>query len=156
METIQHDSELMTQYVAAVSVPNSRHFVAVHDKNGQLMLFSLGTDSKLYVSSLDKSGNRVVRDLGLMLGFASSYTGHAFDVVQDAASKLYVAVAIAHDSNASRSLLYLLRPFEPREVDLSSSSVDLKSFVMAGSGEDNPRVFDIFMVSLVQCILYQC
>ncbi|KAI9930163.1 hypothetical protein MW887_011973 [Aspergillus wentii] len=148
METIQHDSELMTQYVAAVSVPNARRFVAVHDKNGQLMLFSLGTDSKLYVSSLDQSGNRVVRDLGLMLGFASSYTGHAFDVVQDAESKLYVAVAIA-GSNASRSLLYLLRPFEPREVDLSSSSFNLKPFIMAGSGGDNPRVFEIFMAPAV-------
>jgi hypothetical protein len=42
----------------------------------------------LYVSSLDKSGNRVVRDLGLMLGFASSYTGHAFDVALGLSSPL--------------------------------------------------------------------
>lgn len=81
MDSLHHDSEWMTQQIAAQAVPQARHFVAVHDENGQLILFSLGTDSKLYVSSLDASGNRVVLDLGAMLGFEETYAGHAFGVV---------------------------------------------------------------------------
>jgi hypothetical protein len=52
--------------------------------------FHLGTDSKLYVSSLDKSGNRVVRDLGLMLGFASSYTTKRREFGTDTAATYWV------------------------------------------------------------------
>lgn len=131
MESLHHDSEWMTQQIAAQAVPQSRHFVAVHDENGQQILFSLGTDSKLYVSSLDASGNRVVLDLGAMLGFEETYAGHAFGVVQGKASKLYVTVAMASDSNDVKSSLYLLKPFAPGDVDLSSASTNLEPYIMA-------------------------
>lgn len=146
METLQHDSEWMTQYIAAQAVPSSRNFAAVHDKNGQLMLFSLGTDSKLYVSSLDASGSRVVLDLGDMLGFASTYTGHAFGIMQDRSTKLYLVVAIASDSASSKSSVYLLRPFEPGDVDFSSASTNLRPYIMPGSSIGGSRIFEIYMV----------
>jgi hypothetical protein len=148
METVHHDSELMTQYVAAIAVPNSQRFVAVRDEKGYLVLFSLGTDLKIYVSKLDVSGHRVVRDFGLMLGLPSTYEAQAFDVAQDTSSTLYIAVATARGSNKDQSDLHLLRPFKPSEADLASQSTNLKEFIMSetGGGSKPSRVFSIFMV----------
>ncbi|EFY95145.2 hypothetical protein X797_010128 [Metarhizium robertsii] len=149
MESVHHDSEKMSQYIAAVAVPNSRRFVSVHDNNGQLMLFSLGTDSKLYVSALDPSGNRVIRDLGNSLGFPSAYVAHAFDVVQDAKSKLYISVAIEKSSDPSKSLLYLLQPLGAINMDFSSPDLNLESLIMDGSVSESAKVIQIFMAPAV-------
>ncbi|KAI1169625.1 hypothetical protein F4777DRAFT_201781 [Nemania sp. FL0916] len=149
MESIHHDSEWMAQYVAAVAVPNSQRFVCVRDKNGNMMLFSLGTDSKLYVSCLDESGTRVLRDLGQLLNLPSSYAAHAFDVVQDAASKLYITAAIAKPSDPSKSTLYLLRPLDVLKTNLFDSTLDLQPLIMDGSGSESPKVMQIFMAPAV-------
>jgi hypothetical protein len=153
MQSISHDSEWMKQYIAAVSIPNSHRFVCVHDANGAMMLFSLGTNDKLYVSAIDPAGSRVVQDLGQQVGFPSSYKASAFDVVQDVGSKLYIAMAIQKPSDASKSYLYLLRPIDVKNVDFSSRALNLQPYVMNGSGEDSPKVMKIFMVRAFSIVL---
>lgn len=134
METIVHDSELLTHHVAAVAVPDSRRFIAVRDENGLLMLFSIGTDEKIHVSKITPSGQRLVLEFGLMLGLDDQYCAHAVDVVQDAASSmLYIAVATSLPAGPG-SEVHILPPFTPREADLGSPSTRLTGFLIPETG----------------------
>lgn len=150
MNSVAHDSELLTHHVAAVAVPGSMRFIAVRDENNLLMIFSIGTDSKIYVSKINQSGQRIVCDFGQMLGLSDKYRGHAIDVTQDpASSTLFIAVATSLLSGDG-SAMYILRPFRPSEADLGSPITRLTDFIIPESGgRVNPRIFSIYMASKV-------
>lgn len=154
MDSLVYDSELLMQHVAAVPVPNSKQFVAVKDENGRLMIFSIGTDSKLYVSKIDRSGHRNVLDVGKMLEYSADYQAQAFNVVQDPQSNLYVALATARQGHADQSLVSLLAPFKPSEYDLGSPSTKLKPLVMEEKRASYSRIYSIYMVNSTADGLY--
>lgn len=58
MASIPIDSELMTQQVVSVAIPNSTNFVTVHDENGKNMIFSIGNDDVFYLTNEDRPVRR--------------------------------------------------------------------------------------------------
>lgn len=147
-QSISHDSELMTQYVAAKGFPDSSRPIAARDEYGRLLLFTFGTDSKFYVSKVDDgSGQRMLLNLGDMLDLKEDYVGHAMSVTQNPVSdKLYIVLAIARLGADTQSHLYLLRPFHPSEKDLGSHTTHLNDLIIPEHNEKFSRVHSIHMV----------
>lgn len=144
MQSITHDSELTTQYIAAEAFPNAERLIATRDENGHLLLFSLGTDKKFYVSKIADSGQRMLLDLGAMLRLPESYVGHALSVAQSPTSAtLYIIVAIAHSDVPEQSQVHLLNPFDPAERDLGSRMTQLQDLIVTESSPKYSRVYSI-------------
>lgn len=139
MASISFDSELMTQQVAAVAIPNSKNFVAVHDENGKIMIFSVGTDGVFYLTKEDRYGSRIIINLSRALNIAGVKIA-AFDVTQNIKdSTLYIVVATA-------SGLVVLKPFKPSNVYLADHNLNLTPFIMSG-GPSVTTVQGIYMVN---------
>lgn len=132
MASLSYDSELMTQQVAAIAVPNSSRFVTVKDEIGNPMVFSLGTDQKIYLVKTNKAGKRVLIDFGTLLRLVDSYKVYAFDVAQNVDSTLYIILAT--EDPTSGSDLIVLSPFKPVDYDLSEYSTDLRVLKMPQKG----------------------
>ncbi|PKY06356.1 hypothetical protein P168DRAFT_325235 [Aspergillus campestris IBT 28561] len=152
MESISHDSELMTQYVAAKPFNNSNRFIAVRDEANRLMLFSIGTDSEIWVSKIGSSGQRELHNFGIMLGFGT-YKAQALDVAQDPSSGV-LYIALATERNASESTVSLLRPFHPKDRDLSSAATKLGDLIMTENSPAYNRVYSISMVGTAADSVY--
>ncbi len=157
MATAPFDSELMTQQVAAVAVPQSHAFSTVRDENGALMMFSLGTNGVLYVFKDDVNGARVMVDLGAALGLPSGSSVTAFDVTQNPAdSTLYLVVAAKTPSPqagvgaAPQTDLLVLKPIAPSVIDITQPALNLGSYVIPNVGGGPTSISGIFLVS--QCV----
>jgi hypothetical protein len=150
MASATFDSELMTQQVAAVAVPNTHAFVTVRDENGALMIFSLGSNGVFYVFKEDTSGARIMIDFGAALKIAPA-TVTAFDVTQNPVdSSLYIAAAsIAPSSDelgAPKTDLLILKPFSPSDVNVADPKLDLSHLIMPRTGAGETSISSIYMV----------
>jgi hypothetical protein len=150
MATAPYDTELMTQQVAAVAIPNSHSFVTVRDENGSLMVFSLGSNGVFYVFKEDDSGSRVMIDFGAALKIAPA-TVTAFDITQSTKnSLLYVTAASVTPASellgAAKTDLLVLKPFQPSDIDVSDPNLDLSGLIMPRTGAGNTSIASIFMV----------
>lgn len=153
MNSITHDSELLSQRMAAVAVPDSSTFFTVRDENDEPLVFSLGTDKKFYMIKKNDLGQDIVRDFGSLLHFDEDYVGHAVIVSQDSDDKLYIVVAVESDKEAKNdadqkaSDVGVLKPFRPVDRDLNSTS-DLRDLIIPQSGGvSNQRICSFFTVS---------
>lgn len=147
---VNHDSELMVQHVAAVAVPNSSLFFTVADKQGNPVVFSLGTDEKFYVIQNDAHGQKQLNDLGILLRLDASYVGHALSISQGPEMNLFLVLAIQSMENEGASEIIVLKPFQLSEYDLSSSGSDLSGLIIPQTGHSyNQRVKSFFSVGCV-------
>jgi hypothetical protein len=146
MASLNHDSELMMQHVAAVAVPNSSRFVTVKNHDGSPMVFSLGTDKRLYLIINNRDGQRILMDFGYdLLRLDKDYKVYAFDVAQDIDSTLYIILATEDQSSGSD--LIVLTPFKPEEYDMAEKSTDLRLLKMAQKGKPTKTIVkSIYMV----------
>lgn len=141
MASISFDSELMTQQVAAVAIPNSKDFVAVHDENGRIMIFSVGTDGVFYLTKEDRYGSRIIINLSKALNIVGVKIA-AYDVTQNIkTSTLYIVAATA-------SGLLILKPFKPSDIYLADNNLNLTPLIISG-GPKVTTVQEIYMVNLI-------
>jgi hypothetical protein len=141
MATLSSDSDLMTQYVAAVAVPPSSYFVAVQDGHGNPMIFSLGTDKRFHLIVDDAVGNHVLVDFAASLGYSEEI--HSFYVQQDASGLLYIVFAAGNSTNHSD--LVAMQPFNPVDYDLSHAHLD----ALVIPHESQANMFKVTKLSLV-------
>lgn len=150
MDKITHDTELMTQYVAAQGISTTSRLIALHDENNEPMILTLGTlwkdkSAKLnrfYLLKKDAKGLYQKLDLGLQLGLEKTYDGEAIAAIQEPSSnKIYLAMGVTKGSDQGR--IILLEPLSAR--DLVSSSLPKRIIPSSSSGTLSP-VVGIYMV----------
>ena len=117
MASVTVDSELMTQHVAAVPVPNSSRSFTVRDEDGAPLLFSLGNNGILFAFKENESGARVRLNLNMAFGIEKKQVV-TFSVVQEMVTDLlYYCLAYLKDAEAGETALAFCRPFSPLVLD---------------------------------------
>ncbi|RYP05955.1 hypothetical protein DL764_003459 [Monosporascus ibericus] len=123
MASVAVDSELMTQYVAAVPVPNSSRFFTVRDERGLPLLFSLSNTGVLFAFKENESGARIMLDMSAAFGVQGNRVV-TFNVIQEMVTDfIFFCFAYVKDPNASgeETSLVFSRPFVPAALNTSGS-----------------------------------
>lgn len=128
MASIVYDSELMTNYLAAVPVPAGSQFFTVLDPvTSRPIVFALSNDAvpRLQATKVclagsaghlsdhlqdDKNGQRQLIDIGKILGIADDTRIQTFEVKQLDDKSIVLCVAVRINDTTSR--LLLCRPFQ--------------------------------------------
>jgi hypothetical protein len=135
MATIKADSELMTNYVAALPVPAGSKFSAILDENRRVMVLSLSNDTvpklqfskscplylinlqKRMLTSLVRTGLDkvpVLIDMAALLSIPTGSIIETFCIRQGNELNLYMAVS--YKNGPSTSALVVTRPFMPQAL----------------------------------------
>ncbi len=132
-------SELMENHLAATAVDESYHIAAVVDANGDPMLFSIGSDRKLYliVKASGSPTGWAQTDLAVPLG--SSYQAAAFAVSQAPDGRINLAVAVQRPG-ASATTVYVTPP-------LSNAAGETDWQDLAGQWVERPATAGNFVIS---------
>ena len=143
----------MTQQIAAVAVPNTHKFSSAFDELGNIMVFSVGNDGTFYlVKQQDSTSARMLVNLNEALKIPTSKVT-AFGVSQNPDSTIYLVIATQSSpktpSTPVQTDLLVLKPFKPKDVDLSSPSPDLSPYIMPRTTSGKTSISAIFMVSLI-------
>lgn len=147
MLLVTHDSELMTQYVAATAIGSHRQFT-IKDEAAGPMIISHGTDDKLYAILKDDSSQHALVDLGELLALDPKYTLSKFSVSQDVDNNdVYLMLATKATKTGDPDTLLVLKPFQPDRASLMGPNADLSSYIIPHeAGSQNRPIVDIFMV----------
>ncbi|RBR22926.1 uncharacterized protein FIESC28_04224 [Fusarium coffeatum] len=119
MATVTIDSELMTNYVSTVPIPSGSHHVTVLDENRMPMVFCLSNDisaPRLQILRRDTQGHSQLFDVHQLIGLPENAHVQTFHVEQSWELKLYLAVAYEEIGDNTKSLLHLVRPFNPERL----------------------------------------
>lgn len=164
MASIAYDSELMTNYIAALAVPPSTRYVTCLDPTSRRpMVFSISSDGRLLAIKVcpfsftlcfwtqssscmgqeDKDGQTSLIDMGPFLGIPSSTTVQAFDCQQALDLSLYLCVATRADADTSNVLI--AKPFTmsstPSITLMSGGSIGtVQRLFMVGYFDNRPGV----------------
>ncbi|KAE9371700.1 hypothetical protein N431DRAFT_559154 [Stipitochalara longipes BDJ] len=149
MATITYDAELMIQQVAAVAVPNTHSFVTIRDENGALMVFTVGSNGVFYVFKEDLTGALITINLSATLKIAPAIVT-AFDVTQSPVNNTIYLTAASVRPGAGRfnepiTDLLVLRPFDPSDINVNDSNLDLSHLIMPRTGAGRTSISAIFM-----------
>lgn len=113
------DGELMVNYQSSMPVAPGHRIAAVQDRDGNPMLFSIGSDSLFYLIARDPQSPTgwSQRDLTAGLGAAV-----AFGVTQRGDGSIYLGLAVASAPGATDSTLYLTAalPGDPADATWAS------------------------------------
>ncbi|KAF7870614.1 hypothetical protein EAF04_004358 [Stromatinia cepivora] len=122
MASIATDSELMTNFIAAVPVPAGSHFDTVLDENRRPLVFCLNQEAvpKLQIIRIGNNNAPVVFDLGPCISLPAAAMVQTFEVQQ--ANDLTLYLCVAYQQSATSSSLIVPLPFRP---DLLKSDVRL-------------------------------
>ena len=126
LASISSDAELMWNVLPAVAPPSQSKFLTARDRNGNPMVFGIGTDSVLRVAQEDSQTRlRQLIDLHPKLGLSEGAKTNGFDVLQVTDDSIYLSLTYA---TASEARLLALQPFSPKEVDFTSLQASLLTF----------------------------
>ncbi|KAL2002673.1 hypothetical protein VTN02DRAFT_6208 [Thermoascus thermophilus] len=116
MAYVKTDAELMTNLIAAKPVPTGSHFAAALDESSRPMVVSLSDDKvpKLQIIRHSPDGRQYLFDLGGCFDLPEGAIIQAFDLVQDASQKLFLAFAYVKDEKSSH--VVLAKPFSPSKL----------------------------------------
>ena len=124
--SISSDAELMWNVLPAVALPSQSKFLTARDRNGNPMVFGIGTDSVLRVAQEDPQTRlRQLIDLHPKLGLPEGAKTNGFDMLQATDDSIYLSLTYA---SASEARLLALQPFSPKEVDFTSLQASLPTF----------------------------
>ncbi len=149
MATAPFDAELMTQQVAATSLPKSDWFSTVRDEHGGLMMFGLSQSGMFYVLKDDANGSRVLVDLGAVLGLPNGSVT-VFATTQHHINSTVYLVAATTTTTADggrQTELIVLKPFAPSAIDVNQPTPKLDLSVIPNVGANPTSVAWIYFVS---------
>lgn len=101
------DADIMPNYRASRTVSVTHPISAVHDRNGDPAIFSIGTDHQLWVCFRDPAQPTGWRQVSLGEGLPSDARVTAFDTTQVSAGDYAVALALAPSGDQSSSIVYV-------------------------------------------------
>ncbi|EUC41746.1 hypothetical protein COCMIDRAFT_29524 [Bipolaris oryzae ATCC 44560] len=120
---ITSDAELMWNVLPAVALPSHSKFLTARDRNGQPMVFGVGTDSILRVAQESpKDRLRQLVDLHKKLNLPADALVDGFDLYQANDDTIYLAVTY-HTKDEAR--LAAAQPFLPADVDFTDDTTTL-------------------------------
>ncbi|MGE7471489.1 hypothetical protein ACQKLX_18750 [Bosea sp. NPDC003192] len=101
------DADIMPNYRASRTVSVTHPISAVHDRNGDPAVFSIGTDDQLWVCFRDPAQPTGWRQVSLGEGLPSDAKVTAFDTTQVSTGEYAVALALAPSGDQSSSVVYV-------------------------------------------------
>lgn len=101
------DADIMPNYRASRTVSVTHPISAVHDRNGDPAVFSIGTDNQLWVCFRDPAQPTGWRQVSLGEGLPPEAKVTAFDTTQVSAGDYAVALALAPSGDQSSSVVYV-------------------------------------------------
>ncbi|KAK4167409.1 hypothetical protein QBC43DRAFT_285840 [Cladorrhinum sp. PSN259] len=123
---ISSDAELMWNVLPAIALPSQSKFLTARDRNGNPMVFGIGTDSILRVAQEDPATrHRKLVDLNPKLGLPDTSTTDGFDLFQAHNGDIYLSLAY-HENNETR--LMAVRAFNPSGVDFTDGTSELQRY----------------------------
>ena len=143
MTKVTQDAELMEQWLPAKSIADTEGFYVVYDNNRSPMVFSIGSEGKLYLVKKDVKDVNELLELSSKFNVPKSHHAVALNVTQD--SQLMTCIAFATEEKGKASSLNVVRSFKPSDIDWSLA--DLSSWLL----KPNQASFSIkglLMVSL--------
>ena len=145
MVSIKVQSELMEQELPQTALPSSNRFYVIYDELFRPMIFSNGSDGKLYLILADPNDgkNRLV-DLSEKFRLAGKVT--ALNVTQDKDRKTYLVFA-EEATPGGWSKVHVVKPFTPVNRFWIDES-NLTGNVMKGVEKHDIAVSQIHLVSV--------
>ncbi|KAL8692992.1 MAG: hypothetical protein Q9218_002081 [Villophora microphyllina] len=139
--TVKSDAELMWNLLPAVAIPSHSKFLTARDRNGNPMVFGIGTDHVFRVAQENpQTRARELIDLNPKLGLAETVSITAFDMIQDANDEIFLSFATV---NAGQHGLYAIQPFTPSQVDFTDKDSKLKS--VQSQRLDDMKIKDVLL-----------
>lgn len=139
---ISSDAELMWNVLPAIALPSQSKFLTARDRNGNPMVFGIGTDSILRVAQENPQTRlRSLVDINIKLGLAPTTTTQGFDLFQTTDDKIFLCLSYTEE-NESR--IMAVKPFHPEDVDFSDQSSSVSVFRTVRL--DQMRIKDVTMV----------
>ncbi|KAL9624348.1 MAG: hypothetical protein Q9160_001310 [Pyrenula sp. 1 TL-2023] len=115
--SITSDAELMWNVLPAIALPSHSKFLTARDRNGQPMVFGIGSDSILRVAQESpKDRLRQLVNIQKFLSLPAEALIDGFDLYQSADDTIYLSVAY-HTSSEAR--LLAAKPFKPEDIDFT-------------------------------------
>jgi hypothetical protein len=150
MATITADCAMMAQLLPAKPFDPMGNFFTVRDQNNNPIIFSRGNDGQLYLIFEGDTGNNEMINLGQRFGIELPSRISALSVTQD--QDLTIYIVFASGAKESESILHIVRPIKPQDVDWSGPD-DLANLLYEGDRKPI-AIQDIFLV-LSLCQLYE-
>lgn len=142
MASITADCVMMAQLLPAKPFGPSGDFFTIRDRDDNPMIFSRGNDGQLYLIFQGDTGNNEMIDLGKKFGVELPSRINALSVTQD--QDLTTYIVFASGLNESESILHVVKPIKPQDVDWSRAN-NLTNLLL--EGERKPiAIQDIFLV----------
>jgi hypothetical protein len=117
-------SELMHNQLPGSPVEPNTDIVAVQDKDGNPMLFSIGSDKKLRLIQVDSGSPTGFSEIDLGAGFGNSGGAAAFDASQDAGGRITVVVAMLRNQGPGTDLFVAaMLSNDPAQTDWAKFSM---------------------------------
>lgn len=149
---ITSDAELMWNVLPAVALPSHSKFLTARDRNGQPMLFGVGTDSILRVAQENpKDRLRQLVDLHKKLNLPADALVDGFDLYQANDDTIYLAITY-HTKDEAR--LTAAKPFLPADVDFTDNTTILPYY--RSLRLDDMKVKDLLLVRSMQQSTFSC
>ena len=140
---IKSDSELMWNLLPAVAMPTHSKFLTARDRNGNPMVFGIGTDHVLRVAQENPQTRvRELIALNPKMGLAVDVPVLAFDLIQGPSDDIYMSFAT---DNAGQHELFAVPPFNPSQIDFTDETSSLKH--VQSPRLDDMKIRDILLVS---------
>ncbi|KAI9653748.1 MAG: hypothetical protein M1821_006943 [Bathelium mastoideum] len=108
---------MMAQLLPAKPFDPSGKFFVIRDQENNPMIFSRGNDGQLYLIFRGMTGNNEMIELGKRFGIELPSRITALNVTQD--QDLTTYIAFASGSKENESILHVVRPIKPQDVNWS-------------------------------------
>ena len=94
--------------------------IAVTQSNGLPLIFRSNSESQPEIVLVGSDGSTSTIELSAALGLVSGEYVTAFDVKQTADFRIYLVIATGYLTSKNASRLFVLRPFRPQDIEISS------------------------------------
>ncbi|KAK3167007.1 hypothetical protein OEA41_010132 [Lepraria neglecta] len=126
MTKVIQEAELMEQWLPAKPIADMEAFYIVYDNNRSPMVFSIGSEGKLYLIKKNAKGVNELLELSSKFNVPKNHRAVALNVTQD--SQLMTCIAFATEEKGKASSLNIVLPFKPSNIDWSLA--DLSSWLL--------------------------